>query len=73
MEYVICIVGLSAVGAAWDGWRRAIAASAAQNRSLEAEKAFSERLDRVENGQLAMRNHISELKNFLTAQSRKSR
>lgn len=71
MEYVILVVGLSAVTAAWDAARRAIESHSTNSMTDAALKELGDRVDKIESSHLVTRNHLSELRNFMNAQVRK--
>jgi hypothetical protein len=73
MEYVILVVGLAAVGAAWDGARRAIESSSSKHVSGQEQSELERRLSHLERAQLVTRNHLVELKGFVASGLRKQR
>jgi len=73
MEYVILIVGLAAVGAAWDGARRAIEASVDKVTGSGTISDLEARLLVVEASLLVTRNHLAELKGFVAMSKGRSR
>ena len=78
MEYVILVVGLAAVGAAWDGFRRAVESDNAKRARSEAVNSLAisqaeleRRVTHLEGSALNIKNTIAEVKNFAIASQRK--
>ena len=73
MEYVIALVGLAAVGAAWDGARRAIEASADKGNTSGKLKDMSDRLAILEATLSMTKSSLAELKGFIANGTQKRR
>ena len=73
MEYVIALVGLAAVGAAWDGARRAIEASAAKDSASGKLEELSDRLAILEATLSMTKSSLAELKGFIASGTQKRR
>lgn len=68
MEYSIAIVGLAAVVAAWDGFKRYLAATVDHSAMRTELSELQQRVGMLTSEQLVNRNHMAELKNFLSSQ-----
>jgi hypothetical protein len=67
MEYVIMVVGLLFVAAAWDGMRRAINASDAKGSAVQRIDALTSRVTTLETSLIVTRNHLAEMKSFVAS------